>query len=55
MKETEQKRILIIEDDAHIAAGLKLNLSLQGYEVSIAGNGTAGLQAWQEWVAPDRP
>ncbi len=49
MKETEQKRILIIEDDAHIAAGLKLNLSLQGYEVSIAGNGTAGLQAWQEW------
>jgi two-component system alkaline phosphatase synthesis response regulator PhoP len=49
MKETEQKRILIIEDDAHIAAGLKLNLSLQGYEVAVAGNGTAGLQAWKEW------
>ncbi len=47
MKETQTKRILIVEDDPHIAEGLKLNLSLQGYEATIAGNGTAGLQMWK--------
>ncbi len=49
MKETLKKRILIIEDDAHIAEGLKLNLSLQGYEVLIALNGTHGLKLWKDW------
>ena len=49
MKQSEQRRILIVEDDAHIAAGLKLNLSLQGYEVAVVGSGTAGLQTWKEW------
>jgi DNA-binding response OmpR family regulator len=49
MKDLPQKRILIIEDDEHIAEGLKLNLSLQGYEVSIAGEGTSGLRLWKEW------
>ncbi|MGO9138979.1 MAG: response regulator transcription factor [Syntrophales bacterium] len=49
MKDLPQKRILIIEDDEHIAEGLKLNLSLQGYEVSIAGEGTSGLRIWKEW------
>jgi len=49
MKELPQKRILIIEDDEHIAQGLKLNLTLQGYEVSIAGEGTSGLRMWKEW------
>ena len=49
MKDLPQKRVLIIEDDEHIAEGLKLNLSLQGYEVSIAGDGTSGLRMWKEW------
>ncbi|MBE0558375.1 MAG: response regulator transcription factor [Proteobacteria bacterium] len=49
MKQTEQKRILIVEDDAHIAEGLKLNLSLQGYETTIAMSGTEGLRMWKEW------
>jgi DNA-binding response OmpR family regulator len=49
MKDLPQKRILIIEDDEHIAQGLKLNLSLRGYEVSIASKGTLGLQMWKEW------
>lgn len=49
MKDTFKKRILIIEDDVHIAEGLKLNLSLQGYEVSIALSGTNGLKLWKEW------
>lgn len=42
-----KKRILIIEDDAHIAEGLKLNLTLQGYEVACAADGPAGLQQWK--------
>lgn len=43
------KRILIIEDDAHIAEGLMLNLGLQGYEVKTVANGIEGLQQWQEY------
>ncbi len=49
MKQTQKTRILIIEDDAHIAEGIKLNLSLQGYETAIAGSGTDGLRMWKEW------
>ena len=47
MKQSKTTRILIIEDDAHIAEALKLNLSLQGYEATIAGSGTSGLQLWK--------
>ncbi|MDJ0782072.1 MAG: response regulator transcription factor [Desulfosarcinaceae bacterium] len=46
------KMILIIEDEGHIAEGLKLNLELQGYTVHIAGDGPTGLQQWQE-LRPD--
>jgi DNA-binding response OmpR family regulator len=49
MKQIDQRRILIVEDDEHIAEGLKLNLSLQGYEVAISGSGTLALQMWKEW------
>ncbi|OQY57512.1 MAG: DNA-binding response regulator [Desulfobacteraceae bacterium 4572_88] len=52
MKNSEKKRILIIEDEAHIAEGVKLNLSLRGYEVIIAADGRSGLQQWKEW-SPD--
>jgi DNA-binding response OmpR family regulator len=47
MESSGKKRILIIEDDSHIAEGIKLNLTLQGYEVDIAPDGIAGLQQWQ--------
>lgn len=51
--ETQNKQIiLIIEDDAHIAEGLSLNLSLQGYEVVSAADGPTGLQKWRE-IRPD--
>jgi DNA-binding response OmpR family regulator len=43
-----KKHILVIEDEKHIAEGLKLNLSLCGYEVSIAQDGVSGLQKWKE-------
>jgi len=50
--EPHKKRILIIEDDRHIAEGIQLNLTLQGYEVVIASDGVAGLNKWKE-IGPD--
>lgn len=47
-----KKRILIIEDDRHIAEGIRLNLTFQGYEVVIASDGVAGLNQWKE-IKPD--
>ncbi|MBU0946951.1 MAG: response regulator transcription factor [Proteobacteria bacterium] len=43
------KRILIIEDDPHIAEGIALNLTLEEYEVKVSGNGIHGLQEWKQW------
>lgn len=40
-------RILIIEDETHIAEGLKLNLSLKGYDVIWAEDGLSGLEQWK--------
>lgn len=37
MTETDEtQRLLVVEDEEHLAAGLKLNLELEGYEVDIA-------------------
>jgi two-component system alkaline phosphatase synthesis response regulator PhoP len=52
MGDEGKKHILIIEDDMHIAEGMKLNLSLQKYEVTIAADGPSGLRLWKE-VQPD--
>lgn len=49
MSAQEKKKILIIEDDAHIAEGLALNLSLKGHQVRSAGDGMSGLREWREW------
>ncbi|MCP3950897.1 MAG: response regulator transcription factor [Desulfobacterales bacterium] len=49
MMKTNNKRILVIEDEVHIAEGIKLNLTLQGYAVKIAADGVAGIAFWKEW------
>lgn len=49
MTEAEKKRILIVEDEAHIAEGVKLNLELAGYQAEIAADGGGGLRLWREW------
>lgn len=36
--EHETQRLLIVEDEDHLAAGLKLNLELEGYRVDVAAN-----------------
>ncbi len=38
-REGSGARILIVEDERHIAAGLKLNLELEDYQVAVAASG----------------
>ena len=45
------RRILVIEDEAHIADMVKVNLQAEGYEVTTAASGTQGLDRQQEQVA----
>ncbi len=49
MENDEKKRVLVIEDEVHIAEGIKLNLTMQGYQVRIAPDGIAGLDEWRRW------
>ncbi|MFO0697252.1 MAG: response regulator transcription factor [Polyangiales bacterium] len=34
----DRRRLLVVEDEEHLAAGLKLNLELEGYQVDVAAN-----------------
>ncbi|MCA1785625.1 MAG: response regulator transcription factor, partial [Desulfobacteraceae bacterium] len=47
MEAAQKKRVLVIEDEARIAEGLRLNLSLAGYAVSVAADGIDGLEQWR--------
>lgn len=49
MTEVKKARILVVEDERHIAEGLKLNLELAGHEVKLAANGRIGLELWQSF------
>lgn len=42
-----KKKILIVEDEEHIADGLRLNLEAEGYDTDIATDGHAALEKWQ--------
>lgn len=37
-------RILIVEDEAHLAEGLRFNLEAEGYSVQVSGNGEEALK-----------
>jgi two-component system, OmpR family, alkaline phosphatase synthesis response regulator PhoP len=39
------KRVLIVEDERHLADGLRFNLEAEGYHVSVAETGEAALEA----------
>ncbi len=41
------KRILIVEDNPGLAFGLRNNLELEGYQVEVCDNGTAGLESFK--------
>jgi DNA-binding response OmpR family regulator len=49
MDSSEKKRILIIEDEKHIAEGLALNLTLKGLATRTVATGMEGLQDWKAW------
>ena len=42
-------RILVVEDNADLAAGIEYNLKLEGYEVRIAPTGTEALSLAESW------
>jgi DNA-binding response OmpR family regulator len=42
-----KKKILIIDDEKHIAEGIRLNLEMQGHDTVVAFNGRLGLEAWK--------
>ena len=44
-------RILVIEDNADLAFGLRNNLEIEGYEVRVAADGISGLQEAREFAA----
>jgi two-component system, OmpR family, alkaline phosphatase synthesis response regulator PhoP len=46
------KRVLVVEDDASIAIGLRINLESEGYEVHMADDGERGLELART-IAPD--
>lgn len=37
-------RILVVDDEAHLADGIRENLEAEGYETAVAYDGTAGLE-----------
>ena len=43
------KRVLIVEDNTDLAAGIEYNLRREGLDVRIAETGEAGLAAVREW------
>ena len=45
-----KRRLLVVEDEDHLAAGLKLNLELEGYEVEVAGTAR---EASEKLVQPE--
>ncbi len=44
MNERSKRRVLVVEDDASIALGLRINLEGEGYTVEVAEDGERGLE-----------
>jgi DNA-binding response OmpR family regulator len=43
-----KRRILVVEDDARLADGLRINLELEGYDPLLADSAEEGLALWQK-------
>jgi len=41
---TERARVLVVDDEAHLALGIAENLEMEGYETGIASDGVAALE-----------
>jgi len=44
----DSKHILVVEDEEHLAVGIKFNLEAEGYRVTTAGDGASALQIVEE-------
>ena len=44
----EPKHILVVEDEGHLAIGIKYNLEAEGYRASVAGDGPTALKMLEE-------
>ena len=44
----EASKILLVEDDPHLAKGLQFNLEREGYEVFLVDNGSSALDQLRE-------
>ena len=49
---TAKKHILVVEDERHLAIGIKFNLEREGYQVTVVGDGPAALKVVES--SPDR-
>ena len=45
-------RVLIVEDESHLAKGLRFNLEAEGHSVEVVGDGESALEQAQT-IAPD--
>jgi len=48
MTEIKKPSILIVEDEEHLQGALKLNLELEGYEVTCASDGRMAMDRVEE-------
>jgi len=46
----EASKILLVEDDPHLAKGLRFNLEREGYEVFLVDNGASALDQLRERI-----
>lgn len=42
-----KRRIMVVEDDAHLADGLRINLELEGYDPVLAASAELALDIWR--------
>jgi len=50
MTMAEKEHILVVEDEAHLATGIKYNLDAEGYRVTTVGDGQSALAVLEENV-----
>ena len=48
MSTDHEKHILVVEDEEHLAVGIKYNLEAEGFKVTTVGNGLAALKAIED-------
>jgi two-component system KDP operon response regulator KdpE len=45
----EKPRILVVDDEPQITRVLRASLGMHGYEIQVANDGEAGLEAFKDW------